>query len=211
MDLQKLFEIQAGLDAYIVEEKGLEGQDLLDEKFLALKVEFGELANEQRTWKFWSEDREPRTEYICKMCEGSEEISRETAIGHPEHGYDVFEVDVNCPLCEDVEKDKNPLLEEYVDVFHFLLSIGNDLDFRLNNQATIKTSVGLPIIEITTHFNSIYRLITDFEYYRSETSYYLVLSEFLGLGEMLGLTGEHIEQAYFDKNKVNHERQQNGY
>jgi len=39
MNLTKLFEAQAELDKRIVEEKGLQGQNLLDEKILALQVE----------------------------------------------------------------------------------------------------------------------------------------------------------------------------
>ncbi|GAA0415215.1 hypothetical protein GCM10008934_02680 [Virgibacillus salarius] len=46
MNLDKLFPIQKELDTRIEREKGLEGQDLLDKKILALQVELGELANE---------------------------------------------------------------------------------------------------------------------------------------------------------------------
>lgn len=55
MNLQKLFEIQRILDEKIVKEKGLEGQDLLDKKVLALRVELFELLNElPEEFKFWS-------------------------------------------------------------------------------------------------------------------------------------------------------------
>lgn len=49
-----LFKQQEELDRRIVEEKGLEGEDLLSQKILALQVELGELANETRCFKFWS-------------------------------------------------------------------------------------------------------------------------------------------------------------
>jgi len=39
MDLTKLFKAQKELDERIVKEKGLEGQDLLDKKILALQVD----------------------------------------------------------------------------------------------------------------------------------------------------------------------------
>jgi len=54
MNLKELFEMQKKLDEHIVKEKGLEGQDLLPQKILALRVELGELANETRYFKFWS-------------------------------------------------------------------------------------------------------------------------------------------------------------
>src|SRR5690625_3278853 len=93
MNLAKLFEAQKELDERIVAEKGLEGQDLLDKKILALLVELGELAQNWRGFKFWSNDQEPRTE-----------------------------------LWDDRLRFHNPLLEEYVDCLHFILSIGNEFD-----------------------------------------------------------------------------------
>src|SRR5690625_7095831 len=71
MNLTKLFETQRELDNKIVEEKGLQGQDLLDKKILALQVELGELAQNWRGFKFWSEDQEPNnTGYEpCKACD----------------------------------------------------------------------------------------------------------------------------------------------
>ncbi|OMP67486.1 dUTP diphosphatase [Domibacillus epiphyticus] len=54
MKIEKLFEMQHGLDRYIEEGHSLAGRDLFDEKVLALLVEIGELANETRCFKFWS-------------------------------------------------------------------------------------------------------------------------------------------------------------
>lgn len=62
MNLSKLFEMQKVLDDRIIREKGVEGQDLLPNTILALQVELGELANEWRGFKHWSNDREPRRE-----------------------------------------------------------------------------------------------------------------------------------------------------
>jgi len=54
MKLCKLFGIQKKLDEQIIKEHGLEDQKLLFKKFLALRVELGELANETRCFKYWS-------------------------------------------------------------------------------------------------------------------------------------------------------------
>lgn len=54
MILQKLFTMQHELDQYIATEHGLQGEDLIEKKILALLVEVGELANETRCFKFWS-------------------------------------------------------------------------------------------------------------------------------------------------------------
>src|SRR5690625_34078 len=118
MNLTKLFKTQAVLDKRIVEEKQLQGQELLDKKILALQVELGELANEWRGFKFWSEDQEPTTEFYCEYCDGTEELSVYDFSGEL--------VDIPCFICEEVSSNKNPLLEEYVDSLHFILSIGNE-------------------------------------------------------------------------------------
>ncbi|MFE8703765.1 dUTP diphosphatase [Cytobacillus sp. FJAT-54145] len=54
MNLQKLFEMQKGLDQHIEQNHNLENENLFDRKVLALLVEIGELANETRCFKFWS-------------------------------------------------------------------------------------------------------------------------------------------------------------
>ena len=53
MNLQKLFEMQKGLDAFIEKTQNIE-HDVFKEKGLALMVELAELANETRCFKFWS-------------------------------------------------------------------------------------------------------------------------------------------------------------
>src|SRR5690625_410126 len=112
MNLNELFNIQAKLDERIEKEHGLEGQDLLDKKILALQVELGELANEQRSWKFWSKDQEPtkkKNVYLeCGACEGS---------GIDECKSDEILETVTCEECEGdgdlgIAYTKNPLLEE---------------------------------------------------------------------------------------------------
>lgn len=54
MNWEALFNMQEKLDAYIADNHSLHGQDLFEERFLALLVELGELANETRCFKFWS-------------------------------------------------------------------------------------------------------------------------------------------------------------
>ncbi|MDP4144866.1 MAG: dUTP diphosphatase [Bacillota bacterium] len=54
MDLKKLFDMQRELDNRIINEHKLQGESLFSQKVLALQVEVGELANETRCFKFWS-------------------------------------------------------------------------------------------------------------------------------------------------------------
>lgn len=203
MNLEKLFKTQKILDEKIVKEKGLEGQDLLDKKILSLQVELGELANEWRGFKFWSNNQKPNNnanKEICSCCGGS---------GYPDGVPSYTEID--CWECDGKGYvSNNPLLEEYVDCLHFILSIGNDLES--NDVEPYLVSVNKPIEMFSLMFSFVEKLSVNkdnHEYYRfyySET-----LSRFLGLGKSLGFTWEQIEQAYYDKNKINHERQVNGY
>lgn len=204
MNLQPLFEMQDVLDKKIVKEKGLEGQDLVQEKILALQVELGELANEWRGFKFWSENQKPRTEQYCLTCGGRGDY--QWYIEAP-----MIEVAmVECTDCDGTGVEKNPLLEEFVDCLHFILSIGNSVNMKVRRPRKLVSFFE----NVTGDFNSVFRIIAEWNKFNlllDEDLFYLGLNNFLALGDSLGFTWEQIEQAYMDKNKVNHERQQNGY
>jgi len=206
MDLTKLFKAQKELDERIVKEKGLEGQDLLDKKILALQVELGELANEWRGFKFWSNDQDPRDwapneKDICESCNGEPIfIENSKIVGQCK----------NCDGCG--VHFHNPLLEEYVDCLHFILSIGLEIKEIQNkpvenfNYYSFKNPFG-----ITQAFTDLMREFPLTVIDDEEGLYIRLFCEFIGLGEMLGFTWEEVEQAYLSKNKINHERQEQGY
>lgn len=204
MNLNKLFAAQKELDAHIEREKELEGQDLLDKKILALQVELGELANEWRGFKFWSENQKPNTEEVCWNCEGEGGYMGYIEAPMIEHTL------VGCEDCNETGVYKKPLLEEYADCLSFILSIGNDINIYKFEYVELIDLTN----NITTQFNSVFQLIGNWkeEYlYMNKDNYSTVVNEFLCLGEMLGFTWEQVEQAYYEKNKINHERQANGY
>ncbi|WP_339273546.1 dUTP diphosphatase [Paenibacillus sp. FSL W8-0426] len=180
MNIAKLFEMQKMLDARIIEEKGLRGQDLLPNTILALQVELGEMANEWRGFKHWSNDQEPRVKVPA------------TAWGAP---Y------------------RNLLLEEYVDCLHFFLSIARQLDLGETDLTIIddylEGSTTKAISRLIYHTGAIG---IDFSRYSTLTSFRMAFNIFFALGQQrFGFTLEQIKAAYLEKNKVNHERQANGY
>jgi dimeric dUTPase (all-alpha-NTP-PPase superfamily) len=198
MNLNNLFQIQKELDQKIVEKHNLQGQDLLPEKILALQVELAELANEWRGFKFWSKDQEPVTEMVCLTCDGVYFMRR-----HHEDGDYMEECNCN-------QGNTNPLLEEYVDCLHFILSIGNDLGFNTTfKPSLVKEYTTLEYFEVT--FVKISEFVVHQGRKQKEFYYGEVFSHFLGLGKSLGFTWGEVEQAYLDKNKVNHARQESGY
>lgn len=207
MNLSKLFELQRQLDEHIEREHPpKEGEDRLAKKILALQVELGELANEWRGFKFWSKDQKPKTEELgeCPLCKGTGD------------SWTVWAE--NCIECGGSGKVvvKNPLLEEYVDCLHFILSIGLelettniviDIDSNYTGADTTETFIFAfeTVIELA---NSIRDGNKSYIYQVYEELFNL----FVGLGEKyLGFTWEQVEQAYMEKNRINYERQESGY
>ena len=161
MNLEKLFRMQKDLDCKILIQHNLEGTTLLRKKILSLQVELGELANETRCFKYWSEKKPSSVEVI---------------------------------------------LEEYVDCLHFILSIGIEKEFY-DITPDIRSSEDL----LTDQFLNIYVDVNDFVICSSKDQYNTLFEDFLSLGISLGFTLILIENAYFKKNAINHERQNNGY
>ena len=204
MNLNELFDKQRELDARILLEKRLVGQDLLEKKILALQVELGELANEWRGFKFWSTDQEANTavelEIRCEYCRGNGEIGSRV-----------------CHKCdgrgEVLDSIRNPLLEEYVDCLHFILSIGLELGIT-----DVEVTCDYTEDTVTGTFNRTFETIGDLRHcfenqLASEVDivYGVAFQLLVGLGSQLGFTWEQIEQAYLQKNEINHARQENGY
>ena len=189
MNLAKLFEMQKELDARILEEHPIqEGEDRLAKKILALQVELGELCNCWRGFKFWSGRQEPVTENL-------------RVADYKESGEAILET-------------YNPLLEEYVDVVHFALSVGLEIEIK-HEIFPEPINYG----DVVIQFNELFGQISYFasvlnrenEWEEVESEYERIWSLLFGLAGLLGFTWEQIEQAYFQKNKINHQRQEEGY
>ena len=211
MNLEKLFKAQKELDDRIVEGKGLQGKDLLDKKILALQVELGELANNWRGFKFWSEHQKPITEVPCFECDGRGGYMGYVNNPMPEHTL------VKCGDCDGTGKGGNPLLEEYVDCLHFILSIGLEIGIRPDELKDLHIWNADGVSQFNSLFaysSELYVFYWSVEYTKKEmkAKYINLLEGLLGLGIYgLGFTWKEIEQAYYEKNKINHERQTDGY
>lgn len=97
---------------------------------------------------------------------------------------------------------KEDLLEEYVDGWHMLLSIGNDIDVPWEHG-------GIDIRQtFTQQFRAI--LFTANDVYRP-IGWTLTVSLWKGLGVMLKFTPEEVTAAFEAKHSKNLERQANGY
>lgn len=99
--------------------------------------------------------------------------------------------------------NKEKALEEYVDCLHFAVSLLNyndfDIDFTYNNCSPDNSPYNRNNIS-----NELYTTISMAGY---ETS----IKTLFTLGHRFGFTWDEIYQAYLKKNKINHERQTEGY
>lgn len=183
MNLEKLFQAQKFLRDRI----GYNEPDRLNKLILALLVELGECANEWRGFKFWSVNQLPHT----------------SAVRVP-------------AMMEEDKEYYNPLLEEYVDGLHFIFELGieiaEEIQFEVRDyfeeiEDEIRTE-SQKSKTITEQFNYVYYLSSNTGL---DSNYHYLFAAYYHLGEMLGFTWEQIEQAYFAKNEINHQRQEDGY
>ncbi|HLR79104.1 MAG TPA: dUTP diphosphatase [Bacillota bacterium] len=161
MDWSQLFSMQKQLDTYIEQNHNLEQTDLFHEKYVALLVEIGELANETRCFKFWS--TKPRSE-------------------------------------------REAILEEYVDGIHFILSLGIEKGFTYENVER------KPVQRTETEqFIHVFRACVTYNDEPNQQNYERLFTNYLMLGDLLGIGEEELQQAYIKKNEINYKRQNEGY
>lgn len=179
-------------------------------------MELAECANEWRGFKHWRNNREPRTkiEHFCPTCDGTGDENHAINLQYLEEGH-AAEPYSKCQDCNGSGKigESNPLLGEYVDCLHFILSIGNRIGYAHENLGKWTD------FTIVNQFNHLFGYASDlynavhedwFEEKLFDT-YDEFFAGFIGLGKMFELTHEQIEAAYMEKNAVNHQRQQEGY
>lgn len=198
MEWYDLAIMQRKLDRHISEKHNLKGKDLYPKKQIALLVELGELANEVKFFKFWKSDTRPN-DSTCKNCSGLGEIVLEK------------ENRVPCNQCVGTGKlEKNPVLEEYVDGLHFILSVlgtHHVYQDKQELQLMFKKSKTLHYSNLHDQFSVLFYEISNGLYSRID----LIFNYYLGLGKLLNFSKEDIIQGYLKKNEKNFERQANDY
>ena len=182
MNTEKLQEIQGGLDAHIIKQHPeiaeLENNDW---KFLALQVELGELANEWRGFKVWSDDQDPRRKVYgtSKLIVVKEPLREEFVDGL----HFILSLGNDLHI---VSEKLEPMNVEFENITAAFLKV---YDLVSGLQRNVRNGYG-------NNDKYIWRKLF-FTYIR--------------LGEMLGFTEKEIEEGYLAKNKKNHERQLTGY
>lgn len=104
--------------------------------------------------------------------------------------------------------DQQVILEEYVDVLHFLMSIGIENGFIYQTEGKIEQE------ETLTESECFYQVYAKAVAYREKTTnenYQQLFWWSLQLGNLLGFSDKDIQKAYLEKNQVNYQRQDQGY
>ncbi|MCY6372078.1 dUTP diphosphatase [Clostridium ganghwense] len=105
--------------------------------------------------------------------------------------------------------NRDTILEEYVDCLHFILSLGLEKNYQ-DIQLSFRDDYN-DLNDLTETFINVYIDINDFVVCTSKDNYKTLFEDFLCLGKSLGFTAKDIENAYLQKNNVNHKRQDIGY
>lgn len=103
---------------------------------------------------------------------------------------------------------KQVILEEFVDGVHFILSLGIECGF---DEMAFDPASKPSALDATGQFLQVFELISTFQKSKSIEDYRKLFESYLQLAALLGIADEEIEQAYFEKNEVNYQRQQNNY
>ncbi|HLR03715.1 MAG TPA: dUTP diphosphatase [Virgibacillus sp.] len=104
--------------------------------------------------------------------------------------------------------EKNVILEEYVDVLHFILSLGLETDNRYQKDQKVDQTTEH---DITTLFLDLFQRCTTFGNSPHQSSYNEMVEAYLALGKALGYQETDVAEMYVAKNKTNYKRQDEGY
>lgn len=109
------------------------------------------------------------------------------------------------------EAIRNPLLEEYVDCLHFILSIAIELGYKAEDLYVWDEELEGETVDVFIELMYWTSRISSNDKFKRRAAFRTVCYIFFNLGERLGFTWDQVEQAYLEKNKINHHRQEVGY
>ncbi|NEZ47823.1 dUTPase [Clostridium niameyense] len=166
---------------------------------------------------------------LKEMFESQKKLDRRIIKEHNLEGKDLFNNEIVAMVVELSEcanevrffkhwSNKGPsakevILEEFVDVLHFGLSIGNMIGEYEILEHDYKATLNYK--DLTDSFIEIVNTIGALQHKRNSklgiVLYVQLMELLLNFGEKLGFTEKEIEMAYYKKNEVNHKRQDNNY
>lgn len=207
MNYKKLQEMQRALDESIIKEKKLKLTE--EERFEltchAFLVELSEVANSNEYFKFWKSHKgkidEKRFGKTLVLVEDDENSWQYTDRANQEL------------VSEEVAQHRT-LVEENSDCLHFLLSLANQTGTELDGEteSLIERNTTGNYFETTGIVLDLLNELNEYGGLRGLGWDVMILEKyFRAYYTKLGITQEELEQAYYDKNKVNYERLRSDY
>lgn len=195
MNFKKLQAMQAKLDEAILKEKApMTAEERFNKTLVALSVEIAEVANTAEHFKFWKDNK-------------GKVDSKRFLTGADKTYYDTVKLE----KVTFTEAHKLTLVEECSDCLHFVLSLANQYQLEITSiKLPDRKQFGIPTLE--TMYLAVQECLTN-SYFELNASLMKneLLPRFFEYFHALGVTDEELEQAYYEKNKVNYERLENGY
>ena len=201
MNFRKLQAMQAKLDEAILKEKApMTAEERFNKTLVALSVEIAEVANCAEHFKFWKNNK-GKVDYDRFDVDWDYEGTR--IIGYYDYKKEAaYQISYE-------QAHRLTLIEECSDALHFILSLANQVGVKI---------VNFNREEDTTKEDAFIKLLQDIAKISTSTTntvltidIRLIFNALLTYFCLLGITPEELEQAYYDKNKVNYERLENGY
>ena len=205
MNFKKLQTMQAKLDEAILADKApMTAEERFNKTLVALIVEIAEVSNCSEHFKFWKDNKGKvdRDRFYCipqTVREGEAVIPKYVDLESNNPGGLSF-----------AEAHKRTLIEECSDALHFILSLANQVSYKINE-------IG-KYFEIVDDVDSLERNVLflnqvigfgDFNHFHSDLE--MIIDLFFIYINQLDISEQELEQAYYDKNKINYERLENGY
>lgn len=198
MNFKKLQPMQAKLDEAILADKApMTAEERFNKTLVALSVEIAEVANTVEHFKFWKDGK------------GKVDRDKFSLINYVNTDDEYYHHERSC-TCSFEQAHRLTLIEECSDALHFILSLANQLDYEIDTKL-IKIAK-YPRNQLDTLYvalqNKIINLAIGYDKLGSLKS---LVSFYMSYVNELGITPQGLEQAYYDKNKINYERLENGY
>lgn len=199
MNWNKLQEMQLALDNAILQAKPkMTAEERFNKTLVALSVEVAEVSNCSEHFKFWKDNKgkvDDKRFFKCKSPYFEEP-----------YYFDRFKNDNNRLSFEQVHK--LTLVEECSDALHFILSLANQLSYEIEFAEYQNNNLEECFLNINWAINN---LKGSTPYNLHKRLFFDLIAHYFNYLKLLDITTRELEQAYYDKNKVNYERLREGY
>ncbi|MCC9273759.1 MAG: dUTP diphosphatase [Enterococcus aquimarinus] len=196
MNFKKLQQMQAKLDEAILADKApMTAEERFNKTLVALSVEIAEVANCAEHFKFWKDNK------------GKVDRDKFSVIHYGNTDNEYYQHGISC-IYSFEQAHRLTLIEECSDALHFILSLANQADFEINGMEFLLKDGYFSKEDEYRNLQALinyYKITDNYQWIRA------VIESFCCYTSNLGVEFKELEQAYYDKNKINYERLENGY